>query len=763
MPKCRPLPCLLLGAVLPLACRAPTSPHPSVPTYGRDVAPIVDQHCAPCHRAGGVGPFALESYDQVRARARTIVAVTEQRLMPPWMPGPGAVAFVDERRLSDHQVATLRAWLEAGAPRGTATARRRPPPPALWQLGTPDHVATLQTAYLVPADGPDLVRNFRLPLPRQLAGRFVRAVELRPGNPRVLHHANLLADTRGIARALDAADPAPGWEGMVGALAPGGHFLGYTPGRTPRPFPPGTAWRLEPATELVLQLHLFPSGKRELIAPEVALFFTDQPPERRPVSVHLGSSNIDLPAGAPDVVVNDAWKLPVDTTALAIYPHAHYLARSLRTTATLPDGRELLLLDIARWDFRWQDEYRLAEPLLLPAGTWLRLEVHYDNSDHNPRNPNAPPRRVRWGPKTTDEMADVWIQTVPAAAGLATLRQAIAQRDLTSALEGFAARLAETPTDVELWARRAQVELSLGRAHDALTSLDTALGARPADAYLHYDRGLALAQLGRNREAAAALSRAAELQPDLAAAWANLGLARLLLDAAPGACSALDRAVELEPDNPRFLTQLALAQERRGDPEGALRNHQQALALDPELADAHCNVAPLYARRGVWDRAQRHLDEALRLRPDYPAARRNKATLLMLRGDQPGAIAELELLLEQDPGDFESLRALALAAAERGDLAGAQRRLLAAQALRPGDGRLLHHLADVSMLRGETRRALDHYRQARRLRPWDAALEVAFARCLVANGDRAEAIRVLDAVLERAPGQADAITLRRTL
>ena len=200
---------------------------------------------------------------------------------------------------------------------------------------------------------------------------------------------------------------------MEGGAAPDGHFVGWSPGRQPRPLPEGMAWEIREGMDLVLQLHLMPDKVATAVQPEIGLYFAPGPPRVRPVVFNLTSKTIDIPAGAPAHTVSDASVLPTDIDALSIFPHAHYLARTITVEATLPGGQTLRLLSIPRWDFDWQDEYQYETPVRLPAGTTLQMTIVYDKSAANRRNQNGPPRRVVWGSRSADEMADVWLTVVP--------------------------------------------------------------------------------------------------------------------------------------------------------------------------------------------------------------------------------------------------------------------------------------------------------------------------------------------------------------
>src|ERR1043166_3015318 len=344
-------------APLVLAQNAPPPPT----TFHKEIAPILFQHCAPCHRPGQAGPFSLLTYADAKKHAREMVEVTARRYMPPWPPEPGFGEFVGERRLSAGEMDSLRRWYDQGTPEGNSADG--PAPPKFsdeWFLGKPDLIVTMPEAYELSADGKDIYRNFVVPIPISQR-RFVQGMELRPGNARIVHHAFVLFDRTRTARKLDQADPGPGFSGMNipgGLEGPEGFFLGWQPGKLPARSPEGLAWPLEPGTDLVLQMHLRPSGKIEPIRASLGFYFTDKAPTNMPSKISLGSYNIDIPAGATNYVVTDSYRLPVDVSVLAIAPHAHYLAREMQVYALLPDGGQKWLLLIRNWDFNWQGDYR---------------------------------------------------------------------------------------------------------------------------------------------------------------------------------------------------------------------------------------------------------------------------------------------------------------------------------------------------------------------------------------------------------------------
>src|SRR6516225_5167730 len=350
----------------------PALAHAQTPlTFTRDIAPIIWNRCSTCHRPGEIGPFSLITYEDVRRHATQIADVTARRLMPPWKPVPGKGDFQSARRLTDAELQLLQQWLASGAPEGDGSKRAALPNWGDgWRMGHPDLVVAMPEDFVVPADGSDVFRTFVMPIPVSSA-RYVRAIEFHPGNPRVVHHANLGVDRTRSSRQLDLRDPDPGYAGSMerDARYPEGQLLGWTPGQAPHPVPDGTQWRLEPGSDLVVQLHLQLTGKRERVGVSVGFFFTTEPPTRTPVGLRLGSETIDIPAGEREYVVADQYRLPVDVDVLAVQPHAHNLARRMEARADLPDGTTRWLIAIDDWDFRWQDVYRYAKPFVLPKGT----------------------------------------------------------------------------------------------------------------------------------------------------------------------------------------------------------------------------------------------------------------------------------------------------------------------------------------------------------------------------------------------------------
>ncbi len=605
-----------LVATALLSCMpALATPPAQVPTFTRDVAPLVFHHCAPCHRPGGAAPFSLLQYEDVRRHGRQIVRVTGDRYMPPWLPEPGYGEFAGRRALAKDEIQLLADWGEQGMTRGDP-AELPPAPtwPAGWQLGVPDLVVELPQPFVLPAEGKDVVRNFVLPLPVDTT-RYVRAIELRPGSPRIVHHAVMQVDRTRSSRELDARDPQPGFDGMdLGdSQAPDGQLLGWTPGTVPFAGHPGIAWKLEPGTDLVLQMHLRPTGKPEPIQPSVGLYFAAEPPTRQLWGFTLYSTKIDIPAGERAYTIENRFRLPSGMSLLGIYPHAHYLGKTIHATATLPDGSTRWLLRIDDWDFNWQDQYRYAEPIALPAGTTLTMRYTYDNSADNPRNPSVPPRRVRLGNQSTDEMGTLSFEALPDAPGdLPVLSESLARQ-----------RLIENPRN---WLALTNLGAALhiqGRYDEAIEAHRAALRLNPDCAAAHYGLGLALYLRGSVDQAVPEYRRSLELRPEQPDALYNLGLALESQRRWDEAIEAYQRARTLGPDNPDVLNNLGNALTAAGRLSEAIELFEQALALHPGSADLHNNLGKALAGAGRLEDAVSEFERALALDPDSAGARRN--------------------------------------------------------------------------------------------------------------------------------------------
>jgi len=570
-------------------------------TFNRDIAPIVFRNCAPCHRPGEAGPFPLLTYEDVKKHARQIDFVTHARIMPPWLPNEQPLKFSDERRLSDSELDLIRRWIEGGTLRGDTADLPSPPHFAEgWQQGEPDLVVKAAKAYHLPSSGNDVYWNFILPIPITET-RWVRAVEIRPGDKRVVHHANILVDRLGFTRQLEK-EPGAGFGGMdvrieSEAFEPESHFLFWKPGNTPYSEPDGLALRLDRGTDLVLNSHFQPSGKPEVVLPSIGIYFTDKAATKFPMLMLLDAdTQLDIPPGAEDFTVSDSFVLPVDVDLLAIYPHAHYLGKDLLAEATLPNGKTETLIHIRRWDVNWQAVFRYAQPVALPKGTTISMRYVYDNSTENVANPNHPPRRVIAGNSSTDEMSHLWLQVLPKT-------NVPAQGDPRMVIQEALARhhVEQNPRDYAAQYNLGTMLQARGNAVGSIVYYEHALEERPEDAVIHNTLGTALLSVGNLPDAISHFNAALKFRLDYFDAHYNLGI--------------------------------ALAS--RGDFNGALTHFQQAAHLNPDDANAQANLGSALAQTGKLVAAKSCLEHALRLDPNLQFARENLDAVNELIAKQP--------------------------------------------------------------------------------------------------------------------------------
>lgn len=563
-------------------------------TFTKDVAPILFTHCTPCHRPGEIGPFSLQNYRDARQRMQLIVDATRRRIMPPWKPEDSAGRFLDDRSLTEAQIQTIQEWAAQGGPEGDA--RDLPPLPNFaegWQLGTPDVVVTMPETYMLRPDGPDIFRTFVLPIPTTTP-TYVRAIEFRQGNGRGVHHANIGVDHTRSSRRLDEADPEPGYVGGMAqeAAYPPGYLLGWTPGQQPRSSPDGMPWRLEAGSDLIVQLHMQPTGKPEPVRVSVGFFFTNEAPRRTPFGLRMGSETIDIPPGEAAYSIADSYVLPVDADLLALQPHAHNLGRDMVASATLPDGSTTSLIRIRDWDFRWQDVYRYVAPIRLPKGSRIDMRFTYDNSTGNPRNPYQPPKRIVWGQNTTDEMGDLWVQLVPVREeDAAQLGADISKKTRTEDIAAYTRVLATDPGNPLHHDALAMLFLQDGQPEEAATQLRESLRLDDTSASAHYNLGLALSMLRQYPQATREYEAAVRIDPNHADAHNNLGAMLHVAGRLDEAVPHYRKAFELRPENAEARSNLGRLFMLQGKVADAAQQFEQALVVQPASVSALTGLA----------------------------------------------------------------------------------------------------------------------------------------------------------------------------
>ena len=394
---------------------------PESVTYHRDIAPLLNANCTECHRNGSVAPFPLDTYVDARRRANMLAFVVQERFMPPWRAAKGFGAFRDERHLSDRQIDLLTAWAEAGAPLGDesqALPETVWPDPA-WRIGDPDLVLEMEEPFAIPATGPDIYRYFVIPF--ELSGdRAISAIEFRPGNEKVVHHANIFVDYSGKARREDARDDEPGFSvfgtgsffDYSGEQATWG-IGGWTPGVDPYVVPENHAmWLPAGSGDIVFEIHYHLNGRATEDRSRIGVRFTEDPVDHWVDGLVIGTQQLSIPPESDTYWRHVRMEVPAPMTLVDILPHMHYLGAEAKAIATLPNGKQIPLIHVEEWDLRWQNIFFFREPVHLPAGSVIDGWMRFDNTSGNPYNPTFPPKTVTWGWGSDEEMMEFWISFV---------------------------------------------------------------------------------------------------------------------------------------------------------------------------------------------------------------------------------------------------------------------------------------------------------------------------------------------------------------
>ena len=393
--------------------RGTRSLQPGTPTFSQEVVRIFQRSCQTCHHPGDVAPFSLMSWREARPWAASIREEVLLKQMPPWQPASDCGDFADARGLTAAEIATIVSWVDAGAPEGNPADL--PPPiqfPDGWSLGAPDLVITPATEYVPPRDA-DMYRCFSVPTGELRGDRWIGALTVKPGNPRIVHHVIAYGDPNGESAALEARDPEPGYRCFGGPGISTTQMLGgWAPGSRGYFAPDGTGIKLTNRSRVIIQVHYHPTGDDERDQTQLGIYYSRQPVSRELLVLPLVNNSFTIPAGVKNYEVTAGFTIPAIISAKmwAVTPHMHLLGKSIRVEMTRPGSTTAeCLVNIPRWDFNWQGTYLYNRAIELVPGARLRLVCNYDNSTENPNNPRNPPQSVRWGEETTDEMALAFI------------------------------------------------------------------------------------------------------------------------------------------------------------------------------------------------------------------------------------------------------------------------------------------------------------------------------------------------------------------
>jgi len=370
-------------------CRFTFAEGPETPSYAKDVAPVLKEHCTDCHRDGGIGPWAMDGHGRVKNNARMIEEVLLTHRMPPWDPDPEFGRFSNACDLTREESQLLLRWIKAGAPRGgEADPLAMPPPqPPEWPQGRPDVVLKLPEPQHIPATGVLEYRHIRIhsPFTNEV---WLSGMDIKPGNREVVHHVILYAK----------------WPGSTDdGTGNGVHICGWAPGFPPVRFPVGVGRQLPAGTEFNAEVHYTTCGTPQTDQSEIAFYLAPGPQPRAAEVRRAVEPDVNIPPGSDDARHVAVYGFQKPATLYSLMPHMHFRGKSMRYDLLLPDGRRETLLNVPRYDFNWQLGYTLAQPKLIPAGAWLMVTGSFDNSSANPANPDAT-KRVHFGPQSWDEM-----------------------------------------------------------------------------------------------------------------------------------------------------------------------------------------------------------------------------------------------------------------------------------------------------------------------------------------------------------------------
>lgn len=390
------------------------------PEYYRDIAPLIGRSCMPCHIGDDIGPMALTSYKKVAAYGQMIRYVTRERLMPPFRVVAPTEHFAGERRLTDEEIATISAWVEAGMPEGNTSTPNATRPPTQIKAFAADLTLSMDESFEQYGIYYDQYRVFALPT-GLTEDKWVSGISFEPGNQSIVKGVMISVDTGDRHQVLDDWDPQYGYFsfGELGFVPDESRWFSWTAGQGPEVMAPGSAKWLPKNAHLLVHVHYGPTGLRQRDSSSVKLRWAETPVSRSvrtaPLINPYGMTNDTFAIAADEVHrVHAKFRVPYDLEITNIFPHAHFLGRKFEVFATLPDGRSSkLMLRIDDWDFHFKQGYELLQPEFLPAGTMVHTLATYDNTSANLANPNDPPRATGWGKGMYDEMLMVYFSYRP--------------------------------------------------------------------------------------------------------------------------------------------------------------------------------------------------------------------------------------------------------------------------------------------------------------------------------------------------------------
>lgn len=628
-------------------------------TFAADVAPILARHCTTCHRPGGASRSSLVTFADVRARADQIVSTTSARQMPPWLPEGAKDLFADDRRLTEQEIDTLRRWRDEGTPEGDVpTQAVENPALDRWRFGTPDLVLTTPS-FTVEPGASQRVPNVVLPVSLDRA-RYVRAWEIRASNPALVRHATLIVDASRTPSVfdVDASLVNAGYLLPSSALDP--LLFDWTPGDEPGVATAGAAWPFGPFGQPMFHVDVAPVEKPETLSLSVALYYSEQEPSRIPATLRLTRQGLEIPAGSTTFTATDSSEIPTEVDIETVQVHANRLGSQVVVSAVTPDMRELRLLSVSQWNDVAPQSYRLANPVRLPAGSTVTMNIRYDNSRANPRNPATPPINVRLGPGNADEVAEVWLRVLPVRSDeRPVLVERVHRHGLAEDIKGRTILARDDPRRPDLRELLAVALADSGDLSGAEREFRIAQSLRPSAAAPHYNIGMAILGQGRQDEATQWFTSALATEPQHAPSLLQLGLHSQARGDLAAASSYLGRAVASRPHDPNMLLAAGVVDALTGKGVQATARMRHALELRPAWANAEAALAlALSAGPGHTPEEQR---EAIELAERANERTRHRVTAFLdilagafaAAGDRERALttAHEALALAEETGD----------------------------------------------------------------------------------------------------------------
>ena len=382
-------------------------------TYYEHIEPIITNNCASCHKPGGIGPFSLQTYNEVSAKGNFIAHVTKSKYMPPWKADPTFQNFRNERLLNAEDIQLIQQWVKAGMPKGKKSKRKIDITPSDKSASKPDLSVTMQKPFAIPDKSIEEFRFFSIPTNLE-EDKYVSAIEFIPGNRRQVHHSRIMTDTTNDIRAIDGMSELDPKVKQFQETPLVDEFLyGWVPGNDKIFFPPGSGKLLHKDTDLILNMHYSPSSIKQEDQSTINFYFSETKVDREVQTLTLREVDIVnqpfyiFAETTPTFFIN--YRVPRDMSVISVLPHMHFIGKNFKATAETPSGETIPLIRINEWDFNWQMTYQYEKLLKIPAGSSIRVEAQYDNTSDNKANPFSPPRNIGYGWSSTSEMCNLII------------------------------------------------------------------------------------------------------------------------------------------------------------------------------------------------------------------------------------------------------------------------------------------------------------------------------------------------------------------